>query len=279
MAGKMQLRAFLTYQYPLTNMKVIAHLYRDGKRVASVRMHDDGENGGDTDQADGVYSAELDMQRLRRKLGFKWLKNQYGTQNPKMRIDVQYLVSKKSVPAPNHHYETGTRYEDLLEDYRPTQFEAWTTQVQSFARKSPKPVLRRIQPRTVTPGSKYRTKVTVLNARPQADQIRLSLGRGIQAHVDRVYPRRDRLGVTLRISYRVARDALPGRRDLKIQFGDSLLVGKGAVNVRARRTRGKSSATLKPRVTPSIRTPTVDGTVPTPSVTTPTVGGSTLRSD
>ena len=278
-ARKMQLRAFLNYQYPLTNMKVLAHLYRDGKRVAKVRMYDDGERGGDHDRADGVYSAELDMRRLQRKLGLRWLKNQHGVQNPKVRIDVQYLVSKKSVPAPNHHYETGTRYKDLLEDYRAAEFEAWTTLVQSFARKSPKPVLQRIRPRTVTTGGKYRTTVAVLNARPPADQIRLSLGRGIQAHVDRVYPRRDRLGVTLRISYRVARDALPGRRDLKIQFGDSLLVGKGAVNVRARRTRGKSSATLKPRVTPSIRTPTVDGTVPTPSVTTPTVGGSTLRSD
>jgi len=258
---------------------VLAHLYRDGKRVAKVRMYDDGERGGDHDRADGVYSAELDMRRLQRKLGLRWLKNQHGVQNPKVRIDVQYLVSKKSVPAPNHHYETGTRYKDLLEDYRAAEFEAWTTLVQSFTRKSPKPVLQRIRPKTVTTGGKYRTTVAVLNARPPADQIRLSLGRGIQAHVDRVYPRRDRLGVTLRISYRVARDALPGRRDLKIQFGDSLLVGKGAVNVRARRTRGKSSATLKPRVTPSIRTPTVDGTVPTPSVTTPTVGGSTLRSD
>ena len=278
-ARKMQLRAYLDYQYVLTGMEVRAHFYRDGKRVAKVRMYDDGERGGDHDRADGVYSAELDMRRLQRKLGLRWMKTRQGIQNPKVRIDVQYLVSKKSVPAPNHHYTRGTGYRDLLEDYRPAEFEAWTTLVQSFARKSPKPVLQRIRPRTVTTGGKYRTTVAVLNARPPADQIRLSLGRGIQAHVDRVYPRRDRLGVTLRISYRVARDALPGRRDLKIQFGDSLLVGKGAVNVRARRTRGKSSATLKPRVTPSIRTPTVDGTVPTPSVTTPTVGGSTLRSD
>ena len=278
-ARKMQLRAYLDYQYVLTGMEVRAHFYRDGKRVAKVRMYDDGERGGDHDRADGVYSAELDMRRLQRKLGLRWMKTRQGIQNPKVRIDVQYLVSKHSVPAPNHHYTRGTGYRDLLEDYRPAEFEAWTTLVQSFARKSPKPVLQRIRPRTVTTGGKYRTTVAVLNARPPADQIRLSLGRGIQAHVDRVYPRRDRLGVTLRISYRVARDALPGRRDLKIQFGDSLLVGKGVVNVRARRTRGKSSATLKPRVTPSIRTPTVDGTVPTPSVTTPTVGGSTLRSD
>jgi len=250
MARKMQLRAFLNYQYPLTNMKVIAHLYRDGKRVASVRMYDDGENGGDNDQADGVYSAELDMQQLRRKLGFKWIKNRYGTQNPKMRIDVQYLVSKESVPAPNHHYETGTRYKDLLEDYRPAQFEAWTTQVQSFARKSPKPVLRQIKPRTVTPGRKYRARVTVLNARPQADQIRLSLGPGIQARVDRVRPRRGGLGVTLWVSYHVQRAALPGQRDLKIQFGDTLLVREGAVNIRVRKDR---SVSVAPQVTPATK--------------------------
>ncbi|MDP6651643.1 MAG: vWA domain-containing protein, partial [Gammaproteobacteria bacterium] len=84
-ARKMQLRAFLNYQYPLTNMKVLAHLYRDGKRVAKVRMYDDGERGGDHDRADGVYSAELDMRRLQRKLGLRWLKTRQGIQNPKVR--------------------------------------------------------------------------------------------------------------------------------------------------------------------------------------------------
>ena len=268
-ARKMQLRAFLNYQYPLTNMKVLAHLYRDGKRVAKVRMYDDGERGGDHDRADGVYSAELDMRRLQRKLGLKWLKTRQGIQNPKVRIDVQYLVSKKSVPAPNHHYETGTRYRDLLEDYRPAEFEAWTTLVQSFARKSPKPVLRRMRPISVTPGRKYRTAVTILNARPTVDQIRMSLGKGIHARIDRAYPRRDRLGMTLRVSYSVARDAVSGPRDLKIQFGNALLVGKGAVMVRTRETRRSSrkrEVTLNPQVTPSIRTPTVGGS-------------STLRSD
>ena len=241
-SSKMQLRAFLDYRYVLTGMKVLAHLYHEGNHIDSLRMYDDGNKGGDRDRADGIYSANLDLRKLARKAGFKWTKGEYGIETPKIRVDVQYLVNKKSVPAPNQHYETGTRYQDLLEHYRPAEFEAWTTLVHAFPRKSPEPVLQRIRTRTAVPGRNYRTRITVLNARPQADEIRLSMGPGIKTQVHRVTPRRDRLGVNLSVSYRIDRDAEAGPRSLKVQFGDALLVGKSAVTVRgARQTRKISS--------------------------------------
>ena len=67
---KMQARAFLDYQYVLTDMKVLAHLYHEGNRVTSIKMYDDGKNGGDR-QADGIYSADLDLRKLPRKAGLK----------------------------------------------------------------------------------------------------------------------------------------------------------------------------------------------------------------
>ena len=271
-SSKMQLRAFLDYQYVLTDMKVLAHLYHEGNRVASIRMYDDGKKGGDHDRADGIYSADLDLRRLARKVGLKWTKGEYGIESPKLRIDVQYLVNKNSIPAPNQHYETGTRYQDLLDEYRPAEFEAWTTLVHAFSRKSPKPVLQRIRSRTAMPGRSYRTTVTVLNARPQANEIRLSMGPGIQTRVSRVTPRRDRLGVNLSVSYRVERDAEPGPRNLKVQFGDALLVGKSAVTVRgARQTRKISSDRSSISIESTTRSTTV------PNVTIPNANaGNTL---
>ena len=274
-SSKMQLRAFLDYRYVLTDMKVLAHLYHEGNRVGSVRMYDDGEKGGDRDRADGIYSADLDLRRLARKAGLKWTKGEYGIENPKLRIDVQYLINKKSVPAPNHHYETGTRYQDLLDDYRPAEFEAWTTLVHAFSRKSPEPVLQRIRTRTAMPGRSYRTTVTVLNARPQADEIRLSMGPGINTQLHRVTPRRDRLGVKLSVSYQIDRDAKAGPRSLKVQFGDALLVGKSAVTVRgARQTRKISSDRSSISIESTTRSTTI------PNVTIPNVNaGSTLQAE
>ena len=234
-------------------------------------MYDDGKNGGDHDQADGIYSADLDLRKLARKAGLKWTKGEYGTENPKIRIDVQYLVNKKSVPAPNQHYETGTRYQDLLEHYRPAEFEAWTTLVHSFPRKSPKPVLQRIRTRTAVPGRNYRTTVGILNARPQAGEIRLSMGPGIKTQVHRVTPRRDRLGVNLSVSYRIDRDAEAGPRSLKVQFGDALLVGESAVTVR----RNQQSRTASPdRPSTSIESTTRGTTVPNVNLPSGNVGGT-----
>ena len=274
-SSKMQLRARFINRYPLTEISAIAHFYHEGNRVGSVRMYDDGEKGGDRDRADGIYSADLDLRRLARKAGLKWTKGEYGIENPKLRIDVQYLINKKSVPAPNQHYATGTRYQDLLDDYRPAEFEAWTTLVHAFSRKSPKPVLQRIRSRTAMPGRSYRTTVTVLNARPQADEIRLSMGPGIKTQLHRVTPRRDRLGVRLSVSYRIDRDAEPGPRSLKVQFGDALLVGKSAVTVRgARQTRKISSDRSSISIESTTRSTTI------PNVTIPNVNaGSSLQAE
>ena len=122
------------------------------------------------------------------------------------------------------------------------------------------------------PGRSYRTTVTVLNARPQANEIRLSMGPGIQTRVSRVTPRRDRLGVNLSVSYRVERDAEPGPRNLKVQFGDALLVGKSAVTVRgARQTRKISSDRSSISIESTTRSTTV------PNVTIPNANaGNTL---
>ena len=184
---------------------------------------------------------------------------------------MQYLVNKKSVPAPNQHYETGTRYQDLLEHYRPAEFEAWTTLVHAFPRKSPEPVLQRIRTRTAVPGRNYRTRITVLNARPQADEIRLSMGPGIKTQVHRVSPRLDRLGVNLSVSYRIDRDAEAGPRSLKVQFGNALLVGKSAVTVRGNRQTRTVSPDLP---STSIESTTRGTTVPNVNLPSGNTGGT-----
>lgn len=270
-SSKMQLRAQFVYRYPLTEIAAIAHLYHDGNHVDSVRMYDDGKKGGDNHRADGIYSADLDLRQLARKAGLKWTKGEYGIENPKIRIDVQYLVNKNSVPAPNYHYSRGGGYQELLDDYRPAEFEAWTTLVHAFSRKSPEPVLQRIRTRTAVPGRNYRTTVGILNARPQADEIRLSMGPGIKTRIHRVTPRRDRLGVNLSVAYRIDRDAEAGPRSLKVQFGDALLVGKSAVTVR----RNQQSRTVSPdRPSTSIESTTRGTTVPNVNLPSGNVGGT-----
>ena len=121
------------------------------------------------------------------------------------------------------------------------------------------------------PGRNYRTTVGILNARPQADEIRLSMGPGIKTRIHRVTPRRGRLGVNLSVAYRIDRDAEAGPRSLKVQFGDALLVGESAVTVR----RNQQSRTVSPdRPSTSIESTTRGTAVPNVNPPSGNVGGT-----
>ncbi len=229
------IKASLDNRYPLTDMKVTALIYKGAKLVERVPLYDNGKKGGDDYPADGIHSGVINMKKyIPRRRFLSWFRRQ----NEKLRIDVEFQVTNESVPAPNAHYETGTQYDMLLEEYKKRnrgEFMAYATQTIAVTPRKKEPVtvevIRPKQPPTVNPGDKGVVIVNVTGAVPMVDQTRVSLGQGVFARVTGVKPFSDAFGASLKIVYKVNKDAKAGPRDLKLQFGQTQLSLKAVINV------------------------------------------------
>lgn len=226
-------KARLDYRYPLTKMKVRAHVYDGAKRIKTITMFDDGRQGNDTDAEDGIYSAVLDIKALE-------LSDVRQSKRPrKIRVDIEYSVTKDTVPAPNTHYETGSDYKALVKDYRKlgvTNFTAYSTQtIHVKPRKSRAPSMWMVYPNkipSVRRGNKGVIRMRVNNARPSVEQVRVSLGQGVYAKVTSVKSDDKGQGAMVKIVYKVYWSANPGARTLSIQFGDTRLIQQKVIIVK-----------------------------------------------
>jgi hypothetical protein len=242
------IKAKLNYRYPLTNMVVRAHVYDGAKRIDTVNMYDNGHHGDDSDAGDGVYSAVVDMKSL--KLADDVLAKSSG----KIRVDIEYFVSKETLPAPNAHYETGADYNALVKDYRRLgvkQFTAYSTLMTHLSpRDIQAPSMRVMYPRKTTlvkPGDKGVIRISVSDARPSLEQIRVSLGQGVYARATSVKSGVDDLGATIKIVYKVHMTATPGIRTLGLQFGDTRFDQEKVITVKG------GGKVIKPSAKPSVQ--------------------------
>ena len=222
----------LSFRYPLTNLGVKAHIYDGARLIKSIPMYDDGKQGADPYPLDGIYSGVLDIGDLK-------LSDRDSKRPRKIRVDVEYSVTKKTIPAPNAHYESGTEYDALVKNYRSlgvekfTAYSTQTTHVRPGKKRDPS--IRLVYPRKpfiVQPGSKGTIRIRVADARPSADQVRVSLGNGVYAKATSVTSDSDGLGATIKIVYKVKKDAKAGTRKLSTQFGDIRLQLADVMTVR-----------------------------------------------
>lgn len=250
---KRVIKASLSNRYPLTDMKVTALIYKGAKLINRVPLYDNGKSGADNYPKDGVHSGIIDMQKyMPRRSFFRWFKRK----NEKLRIDVEFQVTNESVPAPNAHYETGAKYEMLLEEYAKRnrgEFMAYATQTIAVTPRKKEPVsvelIRPKQAPTVNPGDKGMLIVNVTGAVPMVDQTRVSLGRGVFARVTGVKPLSEGFGAHLRIVYKVNKDAKAGPRDLKLQFGRTQTSHKAVINV----SKGSAARVMTPELREGVR--------------------------
>ena len=239
--GVMPIRAQLRFRYPLTKLTVNASLYNGGQLVAVVPMSDDGASNGDVQARDGIYSALIDLSDE----GLKKLLNDQKLRTQKFRVETDFVISEDSIPAPFAHYETGITHEMLLKDYgvgNKGNFQAWATGIINLAdrdrKEQEKPRIDLVKPRKfikVNPGETGRFIIKVVNARPLFGQLRVSLGSGVNVTVeeDKNGDGKDdaTLGQGYSVTVTVDKDATLGTRDLKLQFGSTLLVKPNILQV------------------------------------------------
>ena len=124
-AGAKKLEAQIVNRYPITGVEVaegFALMSRDddgeqSRRIVSVHLHDDGENGDDLTAYDGVYSGVI-------------LSEQDGPFSV-LRVDVRFVAGGNARPAANVAYEPGVTYGDIMADYEThvqseVSFETWS---------------------------------------------------------------------------------------------------------------------------------------------------------
>lgn len=264
-SGAVPVRARLVYRYPLTRIKVSAKLYSGGDFVGQIAFFDDGVGAGDAQASDGIYSALIDFATAEGKRIFRSIKT------PKLRVEAEFDVGKSSRPAPNVQYEPGSTMAMVDADYQRgnvATFKAWATGVLNLREKGQadknRPRLVRgaaTWPVKATPGKQGSFFVTIVNARPLASQLRISLGEGVRVRATPVKPRkplreskegaqRDALPTTresidetpkkvagaeersrqpeplsanYRIDFVVDKEAAPGARTLKAQYSEAVL--------------------------------------------------------
>lgn len=188
----LQLRARLNWRYPMTDMTVRSKLYARGAEVGAVTLYDDGASGGDTRARDGIYSGLITLSDE------EWKKRLGSTQRlvPKIRVETEFQVTPKSVPAPYAHYETGFTPAMALANYKRGNvgtFRAFATNVFDLKDyKEAKPKLPRLRffeqwkPQTIMPGRGGQIGFYIEGARPLPSQLRISLGEGVATQLSEV---------------------------------------------------------------------------------------------
>ncbi len=219
------IQAEITHRYPLTDIDTNAYLYLGSSLIGKVPLYDDGKNGHDDHANDGLFHgivnvAKLDAIRTDRK------------SQPKLRIDVRFNIGKEARPAPNAHYESGAKYDAILEDYRKRvmdefSFSTWANAYVGIDKQDVrKPDIRVFKPKyqqLVKTGKAGEVVFYISGARPTIDQMRVSLGHGIRTKASKIRDTKRTLGAVVTVSYTVAKGAKPGSRDLRVQFANVIL--------------------------------------------------------
>lgn len=218
------LKARLRYRYPLAEITVRARIYDGASALTKVELLA-GKHGASN--YDGVYAAALDLAYLRQRMPGK----------ATMRIDVEFIASTASLPAPRVPYEPGATYASIVRDYQPLStvaFTAYATILTPLRPRAPKkPSIGTVScSKRLSPDERM-FKAVVKNARPLADQTRVSLGPDIVGRVTDVTTiRRGAPARASRVTIQYTeRQRGRSRRDLVLQFGKSLVRKPSAVRL------------------------------------------------
>jgi hypothetical protein len=225
--GQLLIQGSLFHRYPLMNLKAIATVFSGNKKIASIVLQDDGKQHIDATAKDGIYAALFDAKK-------------YGLNDkqPKIRVDLAFTTSDKSVPAEATHYEVDSDYKSIVDHYlklAKTPFTAYATDIFSSRDTSKyNPRITPIEPlkqTSVKVGDKGTLKVVVDNMYFDEKTVRSSLGQGIS--LDSVRTERDaklfRTLVTL--NYSVQKNAKEGERALSLQSNTQITSSSPLIKV------------------------------------------------
>lgn len=228
-------RAQLSFRYPLTNLIVDVSLYMAGDLITVVPMKDDGSTGIDIQAEDGIYSALIDLSDENLK---KLLRDQ-KLRTTKLRAEVNFKITENSRPAPYVKYEPGTTLDMIEKDYElgnKSAFKAWATGVINLAdrdkdddRKKPRIIIPKLEDvLRITPGKSGQFEFKIVNLRALISQLRVSLGQGVDVTVEEKKPAQDdqeeeALSQSYILHFTVHKEAKHGTRDLKVQFGGTIM--------------------------------------------------------
>jgi hypothetical protein len=205
-------------------------------------MYDDGALGNDMQAKDGTYSALLD---LNDKNLAKLLRDQ-KLRTTKIRAEVNFKVTGSSRPAPFVQYEPGTTFEMIDKDYakaNKSSFKAWATGVINLndrnrdERKKPRIILPKLKDvLRLAPGKAGEFEMQVVNIRPLIGQLRVSLGQGVDVTVEEIKEGpggqdQETLGQSYLLHCTAGTEAQLGRRDLKVQFGRTIMAKAGVLEI------------------------------------------------
>ena len=213
LGGEFKIEATLKHRYPLTDLDAVANLYRDNHLLASINLNDDGKYS-DQQSLDGVYSGLVDPKQL----------NVSPDQTENLRMDIVFTTSDQTVPAPNSHYESGTKWAELKYEYTKiakTNFKVYKSKIIDFNNNDvDEPNLSIIEPTTpsyVKRGGEGKFQVVIDNAFISKLLLKISLGQGIETQIVDIVPADEAFSSRVSINYKVSESAIPGERDLLLQ--------------------------------------------------------------
>ena len=215
------------FAYPLTELKVLAHLYAAGDYITSIPLVDDGTVGLDDGHEDGLYSGRLALDGSDPALAAA---RANGVR--KFRIELEFRVQGESLPAPRANYETGTDVERLKEEFHAFDIEglrAWATTVLTLEDKTSPAgkvtISAESNPLELQPGESGEFIFRIEGARPSISNLRLDPGAGIiLEHVEESECATPiGLGLCVRTELRATERAAAGANTLRVQSGFGII--------------------------------------------------------
>ncbi|MEW6382059.1 MAG: MopE-related protein [bacterium] len=226
---KVPVYASVSNKYLLTKANAVSRIYDpNGVQVGTIEMSDSGKNGDKISQ-DGIYTGILDTSKL--VITSSTFATAYFRRViSRFTIKTSFAVTESSVPAPNTEYEYGTDYKAILKSFKPSKFDAYAEVAGGLTQTSYQPYLSIKLDKSIImeQGKRYQEWITIGNASPGAESLRINLGQGIK--VGSITADRTRENKYL-VEFIVSQNALLGKRDLSVQFGNTVLTKSGYAEI------------------------------------------------
>lgn len=223
------------FPYPMTELKVKAHLYSAGDYIQSIELVDDGTPNLDDTAHDGVYAARLALDG-----SDPAIETARANGASKLRVELEFRVKEESMPAPRANYETGTKVEDLKAEFRAQNLaglHAWATTVvgldEKYDEESNVTLSAQGKNLELDAGETGELVIQIAGARPMARDLRIVPGPGLVLEdlAELTCEDDDALTFCARLALRAIEEAPSGLRKLQVQFGGTILELPDAIQV------------------------------------------------
>jgi|GEM_PF-1352022 len=223
---KVPIYASVYNKYRLTKVDVLSRIYDpNGLLITTVEMSDSGRNG-DKVAEDGIYTALFDTAKLNISSSAA-LVAYVRRLISRFTIRSCFTVTESSYPAPRAEYEYGTNYKEVLKSYKPSRFSAYAETSGGLTQNVYQPYLdiKLEKPLLFEQGKSFRQWISIVNASPSAESLRVNLGQGVRTRV--LEADRGEKGNRYLVEFAVDQNAWLGKRELSVQFGKTILTREG----------------------------------------------------